>query len=133
MAYLLDADWAIEALAGRGHAPFTLRRLLRQGVSISQITVAEIYKVAFNSPNPQAHLVTFRHFLSSFRILTINDPIAERFAEIRAHLRRRGTIIPDFDIITGATALYYDLTVLTFNARHLERIPDVKLYRVSPR
>jgi len=43
-------------------------------------------------------------------------------------LRRRGEIIPDLDIIVGATALQYDLTVLT-NDRHFARVPDLKLYQ----
>ncbi|MER3559173.1 MAG: hypothetical protein C4336_06790 [Armatimonadota bacterium] len=52
-----------------------------------------------------------------------------RFAEIRAHLRRRGELIPDFDLLIGATALVHDLTVLTFNLRHFQRIPELKLYQ----
>ncbi len=52
----------------------------------------------------------------------------EKFAEIRALLRRRGELISDFDILLGATALHHDLTVLTYNKRHFERIPDLKLY-----
>jgi predicted nucleic acid-binding protein len=52
----------------------------------------------------------------------------ERFAEIRSFLRRRGELIADFDLLIGATALYYDLTVLTYNKRHFKRIPDLKIY-----
>jgi predicted nucleic acid-binding protein len=33
--------------------------------------------------------------------------------------------------MVGATALHYDLTVLTYNVRHLERIPNLRIY--SPR
>jgi tRNA(fMet)-specific endonuclease VapC len=51
-----------------------------------------------------------------------------RFAELRAFLRRRGGLISDFDIIIAATALHYDLTVLTFNVRHFQRIPDLRIY-----
>ena len=52
-------------------------------------------------------------FLTPFPTLDLNEPIMERFAEIRSHLCRRGEIIPDFDILIGATALYLGLTVLT--------------------
>ncbi len=55
----------------------------------------------------------------------------ERFAGIRALLRKSGQPIPDFDILLAATALYHDLTVLTFNRRHLSRIPDLKLFEES--
>ena len=52
----------------------------------------------------------------------------EKFAEIRALLRRKGELISDFDMLLGATALHHDLTVLTYNTRHFKRIPDLKLY-----
>jgi len=38
-------------------------------------------------------------------------------------------VIADFDLMIGATALYDDLTMLTFNLRHFRRIPDLKLYQ----
>jgi tRNA(fMet)-specific endonuclease VapC len=62
-------------------------------------------------------------------LLTLDDPIMESFAELRAFLRRRGLLIPDFDLLIGATALHYDLTLLTFNCRHFERMPGVRLYQ----
>lgn len=72
-----------------------------------------------------------RAFLQPFQLLGVNEPIAIRFAEIRAYLRRRRQIISDFDILLGATALHHDLTVLTFNRRHFERIPDLRLYHAD--
>jgi predicted nucleic acid-binding protein len=83
--------------------------------------------VAYTYADPEAHLHTFRRFLTPFPLLDLNEPIMERFAEIRAYLRRRGELISDFDILIGATAVYYDLTVLTYNMRHFTRIPDLKL------
>ena len=118
MPYLVDTDWAIQALAGRPPALGALRQLAPAQVSISLISVGELYEGAFISPNPAAHLMSLRQFLSSFRILNINEPIMERFAEIRALLRRRGELIPDFDMLIGATALHYNLVLLTFNVRH---------------
>jgi tRNA(fMet)-specific endonuclease VapC len=54
----------------------------------------------------------------------------ERFGEIRAMLRRRGEIISDFDILIGATALHYNLTLLIYNTQHFKRIPHLKLYPI---
>lgn len=128
MSYLLDADWVIHALAGNPKAVSTLRSLAPQRISISLITVGEIYEGAFNSPNPPAQLDVYRRFLAPFNQLNLNDAIMARFAETRSQLRRRGEILPDFDLLLAATALHFDLTVLTFNARHLGRVPDLKLY-----
>lgn len=131
MAYLLDADWVINALAGRRQAAAILNQLAPEGIAISWITAGEVYEGVFNAPDPQHRLATVRQFLSPFRMLGVNDPIMERFAEIRSLLRRRGQLISDFDILLAATALHYDLTVLTFNLRHLSRIPHLSLYKPS--
>lgn len=132
MAYILDADWAIQALKGDTAAVNTLVQLTPHGIGISWITVGEIYEGAFGFPDPQTHLATFREFLGPLHKLHLNDPIMEQFATIRADLRRRGQIIADFDILLAATALHHDLTVLTYNVRHFNRVPDLKLYQSSP-
>src|SRR5437764_8578308 len=106
MPYLLDADLTIEALGGRPRALTILRRLRGQQISISWVTVAEIYEGAFDSANPEAHLEVFRQFLAPFAKVSLNEPIVERIAELRAWLRRRGEPIPDFDIVLAATALH---------------------------
>ncbi|MEA2583686.1 MAG: hypothetical protein QOF33_1771 [Thermomicrobiales bacterium] len=131
MPYLLDTDWLIEALKRREPAFGTLRRLTAGGVAISWVTVAEVYEGPFDSPNPQAQLSAIRHFLSGYRIFGLDDQIAERFAEIRADLRRRGELLADLDLLIAATALAYDLILLTLNRRHFERVPDLKLYRLT--
>ena len=127
--YLLDADWVIQALGNRQPALQTLEGLATSRIYVSYVTVGEAFERAFVSANPQAHLISFRQFLSAYRFLTLNDAIVERFAETRAYLRRRGQLISDFDILVGATALHHDLTVLTFNARDFQRIPELKLYQ----
>jgi tRNA(fMet)-specific endonuclease VapC len=131
MAYILDADWVINALAGRRQAAAILNHLAPEGIAISWITAGEVYEGAFNAPEPHRHLATFRQFLSPFRTLGVNDPIMERFAEIRSLLRSQGELISDFDILLAAMSLNYDLTVLTFNIRHFSRIPHLKLFQPS--
>ena len=129
MSYLLDADWVINALAGKRNAQVILDRLAPHGIAISRITFGEIYEGAFASPYPHEHLAILREFLSPFRALDVTDQIMERFAQIRTQLRRRGELIPDFDLVLAATALCHDLTVLTFNIRHFARMPELSLYQ----
>lgn len=131
MPYLLDADWVINVLAGRPEVVAALQQLAPEGIAITWITVGEIYEGAFGFPDPEAHIANLRQFLSPFAILELDDGIMLRFAGIRSSLRRRGELIPDFDILVGATALHHGLTVLTSNYRHLERIPNLKLFRPS--
>lgn len=43
-------------------------------------------------------------------------------AKIYAMLRHSGCIIEDADIFIGASAIEYDVTLITNNSRHLSRI-----------
>jgi predicted nucleic acid-binding protein len=61
--------------------------------------------------------------------LPLNDPIAERFARMRAALRRQGQFIPDTDLLIAATALAEELPLITRNIRHFERIPEPRLHQ----
>jgi tRNA(fMet)-specific endonuclease VapC len=127
MRYILDTDWIINLLAGKKDAEERIQQFDPEEIVVSLVAVAEIYESAYNFANPEAHIQTFRSFLSNFQLLNLNLPIIEKFAEVRAHLRRRRQMISDFDILLGATALHYDLVVLTYNKKHFQRIPDIKI------
>jgi predicted nucleic acid-binding protein len=127
--YRLDTDWIIQVFGKREPATRTLHVLADSQVHVSLVTVGELYDGAFATVNPQAHLVAARQFLGQYHVIDLSDPVMERFAEIRSHLRRRGELIPDFDLLVAATALHHNLTLLTFNRRHFHRIPDLRLYQ----
>lgn len=128
MPYLLDTDWNIHVLAGNADVVATIERLSGDRIFASRFSVAELYEGAFRSPNPQARLQAFRHFISGYRTAIPDDETAERFAETRSTLRRRGDLIPDLDLLIAATALRHDLTVLSFNTRHLARVPNLRIF-----
>ncbi len=127
MPFLLDADWAIDALKGRRGAASTLRRLAPEGILVSLITIGELYEGTLLLPDPDSQISEIRSFLAAFPALGLSESIAEQFARIRSRMRQRGEIIPDLDILLGATALEYDLIVLTRNLRHLQRIPGLRI------
>ncbi len=37
-------------------------------------------------------------------------------------------LIPDADLFIAATALHHDLTLVTRNLKHFERVPGIRLY-----
>lgn len=60
--------------------------------------------------------------------MPVSEAIAEIFADRRSTLRRRGMPIADLDLLIAATAIEHDLTLLTHNRRHFERVPGLRLY-----
>ena len=129
--YLLDTDWVIQALALRQPAARLLHNLEGSVMYISHTSVSELYDGAFTSSNPDAQLTIFRQFLSGYRFLGLDDSLMERFAETRIFLRRRGQSIADVDLLIASTVLHHDLTLLTVNVRHFERVPGLRLCQPS--
>ncbi len=61
-------------------------------------------------------------------MLPVTEEIAAVFARVRAGLREQGNLIADLDLLIAATAIAYDLTLLTRNRRHFERVPGLSIY-----
>jgi tRNA(fMet)-specific endonuclease VapC len=53
--------------------------------------------------------------------------VADAYAEIRAHLRTRGTPIGNNDLWIAAHALALDVTLVSNNIREFKRVPQLKL------
>jgi tRNA(fMet)-specific endonuclease VapC len=129
MSYLIDTDWVIYYLKGRQHINQLLTSFAPDGLAISLITYGEIFEGIYYGGNPKRHEQAFLHFLRGVDVLPLNKPIMKRFARIRGVLRQSGQIIGDPDILIAATAIHYDLTLLSNNIRHFSRIPNLKLYQ----
>jgi tRNA(fMet)-specific endonuclease VapC len=130
MAYILDTDITIEHL--RNNVPVTqmVEQLAGIAIHLSWATVAELYAGAFASSNPVGKIEAIRDATRGFTVLHPDHDTAVRFAEIRSFLRRRGQLILDLDMIIAATAIQHNLTLITFNRRHFERVPDLRLYSI---
>jgi tRNA(fMet)-specific endonuclease VapC len=127
--YLVDSDWLIDVRANILPAYEMINRLSADGVATSIITVGELYDGAIGSADSAATLMSLRQVLGAFPVLPLNDAIMEAFAPIRVPLRRQGLLIPDLDMLIAATAISYDLTLLSRNRRHFQRIPGLALYQ----
>jgi tRNA(fMet)-specific endonuclease VapC len=129
--YLVDSDWLIDAFLGVPTAVNLLAMLRDEGLAVSIISYGELFEGALGAPDPATELARFRRFLARLALLSLDDRTMERFSRLRAELRRRGQLIPDLDLLIAATALHQDLTLLTRNVRHFNRIPELSLYRSS--
>lgn len=131
MKHLVDSDWIINARAKIPGSLETLRRLRAEGLAVSIVSLGELYEGAFIFPDPMADIRSTRRFLDGYAVLNLSEPIMELFGRNRALLRRQGQRIPDLDLLIASTALAHDLTLVTRNRRHFERIPSLRLYTTS--
>lgn len=105
--------------------------LIPQGLAVSTITIAEVLEGAYGTSDPSRQLLVYGRFFSGYTVLDVTEDIAERFAELRALLRRQGNVIADMDLLIAATALVHDLTLLTGNERHFSRVPGLRLHQAA--
>ena len=127
LAYLVDTDWAIEHLRGRPAVTQRLQDLQPEGLALSVISLAELYEGVFYSRNPEQSEEMLNRFLQSVAVIGLDEEVAKVFGRERGRLRALGMMIGDFDLLIGATALQYDLTLLSNNRQHFERIEGLRL------
>ncbi len=94
---------------------------------MSVITFGEVYEGIHYGTQPDREKAALAQTPRVMAVLDVDVEIARRFALIRGDLRRRGLLIPQPDILVAATAIDYDLTLVTRNLRHFERMPDLRI------
>jgi len=123
---LLDTDVCIEIL--RGNKKVIQKRTGYPGeVSISFMTVAELFYGAENSQYPIENKILVEKFSITVNIIHTDIAILKRFGELKAALKRKNVLIPDADLFIGATSLEKSEALVTGNSKHFERIGGLKI------
>lgn len=93
---------------------------------ISEITLAELRFGVAKSGQREKNAEALNKFLTGVQVLPISQAI-DLYAEEKARLQKAGTPLDDFDLLIGATALAHNLTLVTNNTKHFERIGGIVL------
>jgi tRNA(fMet)-specific endonuclease VapC len=125
--YLVDTDWAIHYLNGRQDITERLESLKHEGLGLSVVSLAELYEGVYYSRDPKRDERGLNEFLQGITLLGLDEEVAKTFGRERGRLRAAGMMIGDVDLLIGTTALQYDLTLLTNNRRHFERIEGLRI------
>ena len=126
-SYLIDTDWVIEHFKQSGPVTQRLSELRESGLALSVISLAELWEGVFFSKDPKRSEAVLEEFLSGVAVLGIDGEICKRFGQLRGLLRKQGKPVGDFDLLIAASALRHNLTLLTNNRRHFERIEGLRL------
>lgn len=127
MAYLIDTDTIVFALRGEESVLARFEENKQIPISISMITYAELVFGAKRSQNEQKNMILVNHIRDIYQIEQLSEGVMEVFADIKAKLFESGSRIEDMDLMIAATAIYNDLTLVTNNTKHFEKIPNLKL------
>ena len=127
MSNLLDTDWAIDYLNDVTRTVLRVDALSAEGIAVSMVSVAELYEGVVNSNEPAHNERILTDFLRQCPTINLDFAICRIFGVERARLRAAGTLIPDMDLLIGATALRHNLTLLTNNRRHFARLSGLNI------
>ncbi len=128
MTHQWDTDTCIYYLNGNS---VIARKAVKCGLSnicVSGITVAELFFGAYNLQHLDANVERVNKFVQQLIVLdTITISVAELFGKNKASLKRTGQLIGDFDILIASFALAHNLTLVTNNTAHFQRLPNLRL------
>ena len=125
MMYQLDTNVVIQILRGD---KAIIKQVYEVGIDnccISEITIAELYYGAVKG-NRKSNFDDIDIIRRMFQIIPIYDSF-EQLARIRLELKNQGKLIDAYDMMIGATAVYYGFTLVTHNTKHYINIPDILL------
>jgi tRNA(fMet)-specific endonuclease VapC len=126
--YMLDTDIS-SYIMKRSHDA-VLRRLQKvpiAAVCISVITKSELLFGVEVSPRLQQDHAALDEYLRHVEVLEFPDEAAIHYAQIRAALKARGTMIGANDLFIAAHARSLELTLVTNNTGEYGRVQDLNI------
>lgn len=124
--YVLDSNICIHLLRNRTEVVQAIERVGWKSCCISEMTVVELYYGAECSNNPLQNRKIINSFLADIEIIPFCLCINE-FCKQKARLRSLGTLIEDFDLFIGSTAVASNCILVTENIKHLSRLEGIIL------
>ncbi len=122
---IIDADFMIELMRKNHSAKsFIINEVGNENIILSCITVAEILQGANNKENLQQ----LNKILKQYIVLPVDHFISDIFSSLfQKYVLSHDTGIPD--TLVAATALHYNLPLLSINQKHFKHIPNLQLIK----
>jgi len=124
--YLLDTDTIVFNLKGNAAVRENLLFHINDPIKTSAITLMELYYGAYKSQKVTGNLAKIKTIEKSLEIIPVGIESVEIFGMLKSKLEKTGSRLDDFDLIIAACALAHNLTLVTNNEKHFQRIEGLK-------
>jgi tRNA(fMet)-specific endonuclease VapC len=126
--YLIDSDCLIDFLKGIEGAVRFFEGPTPSETLVSLISYGEIYEGVIFSTNRERREAEFKKLMGIVEIVGLDTETMDIFAVLRGNLERDGKKLSDFDLLIASTAIRQNLTLVTRNLNHFQRVPGLKLF-----
>jgi len=126
MNYIIDSDVMIGLLKKKHEVVEMIKNIDMSDRGTSIICIGEIME---GLDEKQAMELT--KFFESIRIYDVNLDIIFIFVELRKTLRKKGQMIDNMDLLIASTCLANNLTLITGNVKHFERIKGLNIKTIK--
>ena len=129
MKYCLDTD-VLSATIKPNPPLHVMRRLAhvpRERQHTTAINLGELLYGAAKRGSPELAASIREVIVTGVRILPFDRAAAEVYGSLRARLEREGRRLEEPDLRIAAIAVSRDLTLVTGNTRHFERVPGLRV------
>ena len=128
MTHLLDTDTCIHLLRGNAAVVGHARQHSPADLAISALTRYELLYGVERCPPAwrKKEGGKVRLLLEHVQILPFTGDTASHAASLRAALESAGQPIGPMDVLIAATALEYQLPIVTHNLREFQRVPGLQ-------
>lgn len=126
--YFLDTNTCIYFLNGKYES--VKEKLLSTAsgeIKIPAIVKAELLYGANKSQSKSSTLKKLNTFLDAFEIIPFTDEMSFSYADIRASLEKKETLIGPNDLFIASTVLQLNGTLVTNNVDEFKRVPKLKI------
>ena len=129
MRYLLDTN-TLSGLMKTTRSPALVQRMAMTAIedrATSTVSLAELLFGAHKAGSRSEELLQRigRAVPADMQLLAFDAAAADQYGQLRAYLEAQGTPIGHPDTQIAAIALANDLTVVTGNVRHFQRVPGL--------
>jgi len=125
----LDTD-VLSVFLRSGASPSAQRRLAEVAADshfTTSITLGELLYGAVRRRSVSLIRAVEEYVQGDVTIVPFDEPAARSYAEIRVGLEATGQRLDDPDLRIAAICVAHDLTLVTGNVRHFERVPGLRV------
>jgi tRNA(fMet)-specific endonuclease VapC len=126
LRYMLDTNLCIRVLRDRPPGVRARFNAEADGLSISTITLAELFHEAAKSARPIENRREVERFAGRLDVLSFDETAAAHSADIRATLERRGLPIGGYDLLIAGHARSRGLVIVTGNLGEFTRVDGLR-------